>query len=168
MRAEVILAIIVIGAVGVLTNSPPPSVQARRPATPVAAVPSPAQSPTAAATPRSTRTPVPSQPFFQTQTVKDLQIGLDVTPANIGENSVRVTVRDATGAPKDVQKVLLAFEMLEMEMGITETDATLEGNGRFVADKSWLSMVGNWRVRVTVRRSDADDIEAEFTVPVGG
>lgn len=168
MRVEVILAIVAIGAVGFLTNSPPPSAQARRPATPVAVAPSPQQSPAAAATPRPTRTPVPSLPFSQTQTVKDLQIGLEVTPASIGENSVRVTVRDATGVPKDVQKVLLAFEMLEMEMGITETDATLEGNGRFVADKGWFGMVGRWRVRVTVRRSDADDIETEFTVPVGG
>jgi copper transport protein len=168
MRVEVVLAIVAIGAVGFLTNSPPPSVQARRPATPVAAAPSPEQSPSVAATPRPTRTPVPSRPFSQTQAVKDLQIGLEVTPASIGENSVRVTVQDANGTPKDIQKVLLAFEMLEMEMGVTETDAMLEGNGRFVADKSWLSMVGTWRVRVTVRRSDADDIEAEFMVPVGG
>jgi copper transport protein len=168
MRVEVVLAIVAIGAVGFLTNSPPPSEQARRQATPVAAAPSPEQSPSVAATPRPTRTPVPSRPFSQTQAVKDLQIGLEVTPASIGENSVRVTVQDANGMPKDIQKVLLAFEMLEMEMGVTEADAILEGNGRFVADKSWLSMVGTWRVRVTVRRSDADDIEAEFMVPVGG
>jgi hypothetical protein len=29
-------------------------------------------------------------------------------------------------------------------------------------------MVGEWNVHITVRRADADDITAEFVVPVGG
>jgi copper transport protein len=168
MRAEVVLALVLIGAVGFLTNAPPPSVQARRPADRASAAPSAQPAQPLVVTPRPTRTPVPSVPFEQTKTIQDLQIGLGIAPASIGENRVRVSLRDANGAPEDIQKVLLSFEMLEMDMGLTEMEAQPQGDGTYIAEKGWLSMVGEWRVRVTVRRSDADDIETEFTVPVGG
>jgi hypothetical protein len=67
-----------------------------------------------------------------------------------------------------VQKVVLTFEMLEMDMGVNEAEANVESAGRYVVTRHWLSMIGEWRIRVNVRRADADDVEAEFTVPVGG
>lgn len=165
LRSEVALAVLVIGAAGFLTNTPPPEA----PAQPIAAATPAIRTPQLpVATPRPTRTPVPSVPFATTQPVADLQVQLDVTPASLGENNVRVTVRDAAGMPIDVQKVVLTFEMTEMDMGVNEAEANAEGSGQYVVTQHWLSMVGEWRIRVKVRRTDADDVETEFMVPVGG
>lgn len=167
VRVEVVLAVIVIGAVGFLTNTAPPSIQARRPATPMAAAPA-VTPPSVGMTPRRTRTPVPSKPFAETKNIQDLQVGLAVTPANIGKNRFRVTLRDAAGNPVDVQKVELSIEMLTMDMGVNKVEVSPQGIGTFEAPEGWLSMVGKWKVNVTVRRADADDVETEFMVPVGG
>lgn len=167
VRSEVVLAVLAIGAVGFLTNTAPPSAEARRQPTPATAAPSLAVSPPTSA-PLPTRTPVPSKPFAETKTVGDLQIGLEVTPAILGKNSFRVSLRDAAGQPVDVQRVVLSLEMQEMDMGVNQIEVTPQGTGEFEAPAGWLSMVGHWQVKVVVRRADADDLETTFLVPVGG
>ncbi len=146
LRGEVVLGVLAIGAVGFLTNTAPPSVEARRQPTPVAAAPSPAVPPPTSA-PLPTRTPVPSKPFAETKQVEDLQIGLSVTPAILGKNNFRVSLRDAAGQPVDVQKVVLSLEMQEMDKGVNQVEVTPQGTGEFEAPEGWLSMVGHWDVR---------------------
>ncbi len=133
-----------IGAVGFLTNTAPPSVEARRQPAPVAVASSPTVLPPTSA-PLPTRTPVPSKPFAETKQVEDLQIGLEVTPAILGKNSFRVSLRDAAGQPVEVQKVVLSLEMQEMDMGVSQIEVTPQGTGEFEAPEGWLSMVGHWR-----------------------
>jgi copper transport protein len=165
VRGEVLAAALLIGAVGYLTNSAPPGSQADT-QTPVAALP--ATPPPATALPQPTRTPVPSRPFAETRQIDDVQLSLEIAPASIGKNTFRVAIRDAQGQPVAVQKVELALAMAEMEMGEIKLEVTPEGQGTFVVSDGWLSMVGEWNVHITVRRADADDITAEFVVPVGG
>jgi nitrogen fixation protein FixH len=111
---------------------------------------------------------VPSRPFAETRQIEDLRVGLEVAPAGLGMNEFVVTVQDAQGAPVNVQKVVLSLEMTTMDMGVSTIETQPQGDGRYVAPESWVSMVGNWNVKVTVRRADADDLETEFAVPVGG
>lgn len=166
VRAEVVLAAGVLLAAGFLTSTAP------GPAAPAAADHTAQRSPqvivVTPAAPLPTRTPVPAVPFAGAQRAGDVEVGLSVEPASVGPNTLLVTVRDAAGAPLDVQKVVLTIDMIEMDMGTTSLDAAPDGAGRYVARESWLSMVGDWHVRVSVRRIDGDDVDAEFTVPVGG
>lgn len=176
VRAEVVLAALVIGAVGFLTNTAPPRTQAQRPPTPIAEAPTVVVVPqVVGATARPggaplppTRTPVPSKPFAETKTIANLQVGLEVQPATLGKNMIRVTLRDAAGTPVDVQKVALSVQMLDMDMGVNKVEVTPRGSGVYEAPAGWFSMVGNWGVKVEVRRIDADDLETDFRVPVGG
>jgi nitrogen fixation protein FixH len=118
-------------------------------------------------TPGPTRTPVPSRPFDQTQAAGDLQVRLEVSPANIGDDRFRVTVTDKGGAPVETQLVRLSFMMLEMDMGTNQLVATPEARASYAVSGAPLSMIGKWQVTVTVRRAGVRDVEAVFTVPVG-
>lgn len=90
-----------------------------------------------------------------------------MAPASIGENRFQVTVTDVADQAVAIQLVRLTFEMVEMDMGVNELLAEAQGNTLFVTTGSPLSMVGDWQVRVLVRRANADDVEADFRVPVG-
>jgi copper transport protein len=111
---------------------------------------------------------VPSRPFSETRQLDDLLVTLEVTPASIGRNRFRVGVADANGQPADVQRVEITLEMLSMDMGVNRIDVQPDGAGEYIVPEGWLSMVGEWRVRVTLRRADADDVSSDFVVPVGG
>jgi copper transport protein len=170
MGTEVGLAVLVLGCVGVLTSVAPPE----RADTPLTAA-APILAPTALAgvdAPRPTRPPtptrVPSAIFDKIVASDDLQVGLYVDPASLGENTIQVRVRNAAGEPIEVQKVALQLTMISMDMGEEEVDLTPLGDGVYRVPDQWLSMVGEWRVRVKIRRADADDSEVEFMVPVGG
>lgn len=53
-------------------------------------------------------------------------------------------------------------------MGTTTVIAELSGDGQYTVNEQWLSVVGECRATVLVRRIDAPDIEKIFIVPVGG
>jgi copper transport protein len=146
VRSEVVLALLVIMAAGALTSLAPAPVQ-----TNVAS---------------AART-IPSVPFDQTQHVDDLHVRLQVTPASISRNEFRVTVADTDGQPVEAQLVRLEIDMIDMDMGETRLELPPSGPGEYSATASPLSMVGEWRITVLVRRADADDVRAVFTVPVG-
>lgn len=165
LRAEVGLALVVLVVTGALTSLPPPTATDRP--DPLALAPTPKALLVPTVTPGPTRTPVPSRPFGHTQMVADLRVRLEVAPASIGENRFQVVVTDQSGAPLAIQLVRLTFAMLAMDMGMNELVAEPEGQTGFVATGTPLSMVGDWQVRVLVRRADAADVEASFVVPVG-
>jgi copper transport protein len=176
LRGEAVLALLLLVATGLLTSLAPPGAASAR-STPSSVPPSvvsqaavttsaePTQPP---ATLAPTRTPVPSRPFTQTQTVADLDLTLAVQPASINENRFLVEVRDQNGQPLEVQLVRVTAEMLEMDMGTRQLELLSQGGGRYSAEAPrLLSMVGDWQLRVLVRRVDADDVEVSFAVPVG-
>lgn len=170
VRGEVMLALVVLGAVGVMTSVAPPRMQAQTPSsTPVAAaIPLVPVTQVTPLTPRPTRTPAPIVPFAAEQPAGDLRVGLEVQPAGIGKNTFIVSVCDTAGEQLDVQRVQITLDMSTMEMGETQVIATPDEEGRYVVVDQWLSMVGEWNVSVLVRRIDADDVETTFLVPVGG
>lgn len=162
------LAIGVLLATGVLTSVPTPPRQAAQPAP---ATSTPHATAVTTATPRlmtSTPTADPIRPFSQTQRVGDLDVGLVIAPAMIGTNTFTVSVRTLEGQPLDAQLVRLTIQMITMDMGVSTLDPTPLGNGHYIGEGSLLSMVGDWRVQVLVRRIDADDVVADFIVPVNG
>jgi copper transport protein len=162
---EVGLAVAVLGAVGVITSVAPAQSQSRREPAPASAIPVMVVTPVVSP---ATRTPAPIVPFAEEHTVAGLRVALDVEPAGIGKNTLRVTVRDSEGQPLDVQRVQLVLDMTTMDMGTTTVIAEPSGDGQYTVNEQWLSMVGEWRATVLVRRVDAPDTETIFVVPVGG
>lgn len=165
LPAEASLAVLVLGAVGVLTSLAPPTAaellaRAAPPARPTAII-------VPTVTPGPTRTPVPSRPFDQTLPAGDLLVRLTVSPASLGENQFRVEVRDGANQPVAVQLVRLRFAMREMDMGETILEARPDGEGSVTLSGSPLSMVGNWQISVLVRRAGLADTTVVFEVPVG-
>jgi copper transport protein len=169
LRGEALVAILIVGTVGLLTSQPLPDAQPASAAAPVAAIPATAL-PIVGATaiPVPTRTPAPIVPFVGEQAAADVRVALRVEPAALGANTLHVTVMDANGTPRDVQRIQMTLDMQAMDMGETKIVADSAGNGAYEVKQQWLSMVGTWRVQVVVRRSDADDVTVTFMVPVGG
>jgi copper transport protein len=169
LRGEALVAILIVGTVGLLTSQALPDAQPAVAAAPVAAIPATAL-PIVGATaiPVPTRTPAPIVPFVGEQAVADVRVALRVEPAALGANTLHVTVMDANGTPRDVQRIQMTLDMQAMDMGETKIVADSAGNGTYEVKQQWLSMVGTWRVQVVVRRSDADDVTVTFMVPVGG
>ena len=74
---------------------------------------------------------------------------------------------DADGSPVETQVVRLTMAMQDMDMGVNVLEAEPLDADSYGAEGSTLSMVGDWKVTVMVRRATAADVEAVFTVPVG-
>ncbi|ABU58706.1 copper resistance CopC/CopD family protein [Roseiflexus castenholzii] len=165
---EAAIATLVVGIAGVLTSLPHPVAAPTAPpvvsATPLAAEP-------ASAIVEQTATPdepTPSlpQPFTATQSAGDLRVALRVEPAIIGSNLMRITVTDAANKPRDVQRVRVMLRLNDRDIGETSVIAEPDGLGRYIVRNQMLGIAGIWRVQVQVRRIDADDVTADFLLPI--
>ncbi len=165
LPAEAGLAVLVLGAAGVLTSLAPPTVAE------LLARAAPTLQPTAiivpTVTPGPTRTPVPSRPFDQILPAGDLRVRLAVSPASLGANRFQVQVLDAANQPVVIQLARLTFAMREMNMGENVLEASADAEGSVTLSGSPLSMVGDWQITVLVRRAGLADVTAVFDVPVG-
>jgi copper transport protein len=165
LSAEAGVAVLVLGATGLLTSMAPPT------AAELLARAAPTLRPPAinvpTVTPGPTRMPVPSRSFDQTLPAGDLRVRLTVSPARPGENHFQVEVRDAAGQPVAIQLVRLTFTLREMDMGEKVLEAQADAEGNVTLSGSPLSMVGDWQITVLVRRVGLADVTAMFDVPVG-
>ncbi len=165
LAAEAGLAVLVLGAVGLLTSMAPPTTAE------LLARTAPTLRPTAIVVPTvtlgPTRTPVPSRPFDQTLPAGDLRVRLTVSPASLGENHFQVEVRDTADQPVAIQLARLTFAMREIEMGENVLESRADAQGSVTLSGSPLSMVGDWQITVLVRRAGLADVTAVFDVPVG-
>lgn len=147
LRAEAGLALLAILAAGALTSLPPPAEPALET--------------------REANIAPSYRRVNEMMAAGDLYIGIDIDPTRIGNNTFTVTVRDDSGRSMNtVQLVRLSFERPDLDIGVTELEATQESADTYAVSGSALSVLGDWQVRVLVRRSDADDVETTFTVPV--
>jgi len=96
----------------------------------------------------------------------DLQMHLQVTPAQVGANEVRAHIYRTNGADPGVferVRVTLASGASEGGDGV---DATPEGNGTFVVPGILLSTAETQPVTIDVQREGQDDARFEFDLPV--
>lgn len=105
-------------------------------------------------------------PFDEVRRVEGTRIGLRLAAATPGRNRFELSVADGLQPADDVERVLMRFTMLTMDMGESELVASRRAPGQFVAEGSPLSMYGPWKVEVIVRRSGRADLRTTFTVPV--
>jgi copper transport protein len=105
------------------------------------------------------------------QTIVSDGVRVTVTLAALepGNNSFDVFLRDAsTDRPiADAEKVTLRVYEPAMDMGEEEVVTTSRGDGHYAASGSYLSMSGQWDVRVLARRTGLPDIDQSFSFLVG-
>lgn len=101
--------------------------------------------------------------------VAGLTMSLSTEPpiARIGENMIRVTLRDDTGKPVSAAKVLLTYTMPMPGMMPATMPMTVVKDGRYEA-KANLGMGGRWDLTVTIQTAGRPEIKETFSVIAGG
>ena len=121
-------------------------------------------------TPRGTVTPPEAAAIFgsynRIERINDLTIHLQVTPAGVGPNELRVHLYRPDGSdPGIVERVQLILSAPGAGGG-DELLGTPEGDGIYTATGSFSSLSRAWDVAVDVRRADFDDARVGFEVPI--
>lgn len=101
--------------------------------------------------------------WLETQRADDLRVTLGIAPGLVGANDFDVRVQDANGqAIADATVVRLLASMAGRDMGVQEIAATNQGKGHYTMRSNLLSVLGEWQVQVLVRRAGRDDALATF------
>lgn len=101
-------------------------------------------------------------------TVEDVQIDLSIEPALVGPNTFDVTLLNADGAPlMEATDVSARFTFLGQSLGADEAQAAPLGNGRYRLEGSYISLIGDWQVEISVRRPGEYDTFAPFRMRAG-
>ena len=95
---------------------------------------------------------------IQAQSADDLALMFGITPSGVGDNQFAVRLADAQGNPVvGVEKVMLRFKNLSMDMGESELTLQPYESQYYTAESSVISMDGWWQTEVIIRRAGKPD-----------
>ena len=99
----------------------------------------------------------------------DLRVMMQIMPALVGQNEFEIELIDANGRPisGEQPEVTLRFTFLGQSIGAASATAESVGNGRYLVDGSYISLIGTWQVEVGVRRPGVYDTFAPFRLEAG-
>ena len=111
-----------------------------------------------------------ARPFEDSTAVEGYDISLNIDPNRTGVNTYRVTALHDGSPASDVESVRLTFRYLDDEtVGPARLNLTPSpGEDAFSGQGPFLTLEGNWRVEIELRRTDADDLRAFFDVRPAG
>ncbi|HEY2716636.1 MAG TPA: CopD family protein [Solirubrobacterales bacterium] len=138
LRAEVALLLVVIGVTAALASyAPPVSAQ--------------------------------GGPFNTTTTFGPTQLEMSVDPARVGENQIHIFLFDSkTGAQYTKGKELTVTATLpEKEIGPLPLEVQPAGPGHYIVSGALLNAPGTWRIDLTLRISEFDQLEKSLEVGIG-
>jgi copper transport protein len=93
----------------------------------------------------------------------DLKLKINISPAQIGQNSFVLMLNSSNGLPIFTAKeVLLRFTPSQANIPPSELQLIGDGSGKFLANGSNLSFPGKWQVQAVVRRQDKFDVYTNF------
>jgi copper transport protein len=105
--------------------------------------------------------------FSQVREVEGGSITLSVDPAAAGPNTIDVLLVSSRGERvTDAEKVAVRLQNRGEGVGQSEEVARRVGSGHYTLSGPYLTVPGVWEVAVVARRPAADDLSAEFSVPV--
>jgi copper transport protein len=134
VRAETVLAGMILIAAAALTHLPPASAVS------------------------------PSALGAQTKRSGGFEVGFQMTPQRVGPNRVSARLRSADGSPIPLaRRVTFYFRMLDMDMGLQTIPAEAAPDGSYSAD-FLLPMAGRWQVSVEISPSQGDTFVTEFQI----
>ena len=91
---------------------------------------------------------------------------VEVTPAKVGANTVRVTVRDAQGTPVDAAQVTATVALPAEQIGPLPVGLTKAGTGEYVTTAASLPRPGTWELIIREQKSEFDRDVAQVDVQV--
>ncbi|MCE2458687.1 MAG: copper resistance protein CopC [Dehalococcoidia bacterium] len=145
VAAEVVLAVIVLLAVGFLTSLEPARQVASREGI-----------------------GVESELAFQ-EVSEGARMALEIDPGLVGPNTVHISLTDLSGSPiTNATDVRVRLSYLDADFGEIPYSATEVGAGEFALEDQLISIAGAWQVELVVQRPDAFDARAAFRFEVTG
>lgn len=107
-----------------------------------------------------------ARPYNRIETASDLSFHLQVSPAVVGTNELRLHIYPTEGGTTtDIERVFFVFAGAGL-LGGERVDAAPVGGGVYTAAGSFLSLEQTWQVRVNVRRTEGSDLSLPFDVPI--
>ncbi|MCL4265654.1 MAG: copper resistance protein CopC [Anaerolineae bacterium] len=102
-----------------------------------------------------------------TQQADDLTVEVMITPALVGSNTFEIKITDDMGHAAAVDEVSARFTYLEQSLGAADADAEPMAPGLFHLEGSYISLIGDWQMEVSVRRPDTFDTFAAYRLHAG-
>jgi copper transport protein len=130
VRAEVLLAALILAVVGVLTSLVP------------------------------ARDALRAQGIVRTLQADDVRAVLRIAPGEAGLNRFDVTLYESGRPLTSTERVVLRLTHQQHDMGTSELPLEPAEDGRYQAISGAISMAGTWEVQLLVRRAGRDDAQA--------
>jgi copper transport protein len=106
-------------------------------------------------------------PVSREAIVGPFHLELVVDPAHTGTNEIHLYLLDhTTGQPAQVDEVRVSASLPAAAVGPIRLQATPAGPGHAVVTAATFPLVGNWRLRVDVRKGDFDQWSTTVTIPI--
>ncbi|MFD3792426.1 copper resistance CopC/CopD family protein [Streptomyces cyaneofuscatus] len=153
--AEAAIAVVLLAVTTVLTSTEPgrTEVEAKGAS---AAAPAPAAGPVNL-----------SMPFDTGGQNGKGTVRIDIDPGRTGSNELHVWVDGSDGKPMDVPELKVALTLEAQEIGPLPVVPDRLAEGHWSASGVQIPMAGEWKVDVTVRTSDIDQVTIDKNVKIG-
>ncbi len=92
---------------------------------------------------------------------------LELDPARVGGNDMRLYVDRPNGRAFDIPEVKVAFTLESKDIGPLPVVPDRIATGHWTASGVQIPMAGNWRIAVTVRTSDIDQVTVDKNAQIG-
>ncbi len=94
-------------------------------------------------------------------------VRIDLDPARVGGNDLHIYVQRPDGEPFDIPEVKIAFTLEAKDIGPLPVVPDHITTGHWSASGVQIPMAGDWKVAVTVRTSDIDQVTVNKNAKIG-
>lgn len=94
-------------------------------------------------------------------------VRLDINPARVGGNVMHVYMERPNGRAFDVPEVKVAFTLTAKNIGPLPVNPDRVATGHWTAAEVQIPMAGSWKIAVTVRTSDIDQVTVDKNAQIG-
>ncbi|WBO65227.1 copper resistance CopC/CopD family protein [Streptomyces camelliae] len=94
-------------------------------------------------------------------------VSVDLDPAGVGANEMHVYVQTPGGKPYDIPEVKVAFTLEAKKIGPLPVTPDHITTGHWSASGVQIPMAGDWKIAVTVRTSDIDQVTVSKNAQIG-
>ncbi|MER7489358.1 copper resistance protein CopC [Streptomyces sp. NPDC126497] len=94
-------------------------------------------------------------------------VTVDLDPARTGDNKLHIHIMDQDGRALDIPEVKLAFTLSAQDIGPLPVVPDRVTTGHWSASGVQIPMTGDWKIEVTVRTSDIDQVTVSKNAKIG-
>ncbi|MEU8974674.1 copper resistance protein CopC [Streptomyces monashensis] len=94
-------------------------------------------------------------------------VSIDLDPAGVGANEMHLYVQNPSGKPFDIPEVKVEFTLEAKKIGPLPVTPEHITTGHWSASGVQIPMAGDWKIAVTVRTSDIDQVTVSKNAQIG-